>query len=347
MALAWDGAWYERIAREGYTYSTDRMSSVVFFPTYPLAGRWLASATGLTQATALLVASNLFWLGALAMMAAYVGDGRGDRTVVAFTVLAMAVWPATFFCRVAYTEPLLALLTVTALYGMRRGWHPLAIAVVIGLATATRSVGVALLLPFALHLWDRRPRHVAASAVWMVVACWGVIAFMGFQAWRFHDPFAFVRAQAAWHGRSADVTLGRRLLDIVTFEPIRTTYDRSSPLYWNARPPHQPWFSLLAANPAFFVVALGLLVYGGVRRWLNREELVLGVTLIAIPYVLQGPRMGMSSMGRFVIVSVPIYLVVGHILARLPRWVAVPMLVLSAGLMCSYACLFSAGYFLY
>ena len=37
--LQWDGWWYVAIARHGYTYRPHHMSSVAFFPVYPLVVR--------------------------------------------------------------------------------------------------------------------------------------------------------------------------------------------------------------------------------------------------------------------------------------------------------------------
>jgi len=39
--------WYSRIVKEGYSYDPTRMSSVVFFPAYPLIGRGVVRLTGL------------------------------------------------------------------------------------------------------------------------------------------------------------------------------------------------------------------------------------------------------------------------------------------------------------
>jgi hypothetical protein len=51
------------------------------------------------------------------------------------------------------------------MFGMASDWRLWIIAVVIGLATATRTVGVALLLPFADHVWKRlNGRTVFSSA---------------------------------------------------------------------------------------------------------------------------------------------------------------------------------------
>ena len=52
----------------------------------------------------------------------------------------------------AYTEALFLFLTILCLYGMERRWPLVVIALLIGLTTAARLVGVALIPPFILHV---------------------------------------------------------------------------------------------------------------------------------------------------------------------------------------------------
>src|SRR5205814_6929366 len=54
--LAWDGQWYERIARHGYAAIS--RSAVRFFPLYPLLARTLAPVFGGMADVALLVLAN-------------------------------------------------------------------------------------------------------------------------------------------------------------------------------------------------------------------------------------------------------------------------------------------------
>ena len=70
-----------------------------------------------------------------------------------FVLLALGLFPPTLFMRMAYSESLFLFLTVLAMYGMERNWRLWGIAAVVGLATATRFTGVALLLPLAMHVW--------------------------------------------------------------------------------------------------------------------------------------------------------------------------------------------------
>src|SRR5262245_51034698 len=51
----WDGNHYRDIARSGYEYDPGRRSLVHFFPLFPLAGRCIMAATGLSADLALLL----------------------------------------------------------------------------------------------------------------------------------------------------------------------------------------------------------------------------------------------------------------------------------------------------
>jgi hypothetical protein len=57
--------------------------------------------------------------------------------------------------------------------------------------------------------------------------------------------------------------------------------------------------------------------------------------------------MGLQSMGRFVGVAFPMYIVMGHLLNRLPRAMAAMILVLFAYFLATWAALFAARYPIY
>ena len=89
------------------------------------------------------------------------GAGKGDRHLagtirgmvaepvpfstrfVLYTVLALALFPTSFFMRMVYTESLFLFLVLLTFVAMQRNWPLAVIAVIAGTATATRSVGVA------------------------------------------------------------------------------------------------------------------------------------------------------------------------------------------------------------
>jgi len=347
---AWDGQWYARIATTGYTYSRTEMSAIVFFPAYPLLAKILVRLSHLSPDASLLIVSNACLLAALISFAFYVRDK--DARTGTLALLSLALFPTTFFFRMAYTESTFLFLVILALLGMKRQWPPIVIALIIGSATATRSTGVALLAPFALHLWAQRVANgskigvlpIVRGASLLVLASWGLIAFAIYQYFVFHDPLAFAKAQMVWHEREVPSLL-QRVRDLVTLEPVRSVYVVGSPCYWAKRPPlTSALLSLQFANPIYFLGTAIVIIIGGFRRWLTRGEWVLAALLLLIPYVMQSPRMCMISQARFASVVFPAYVVMGHLLARLPDLVVAFIFAFSVALMGAYAALFTSWY---
>lgn len=345
----WDGEWYQRILVEGYAYDPQHPSSVVFFPAYPLLSRLPAAWPGCRPELALLIVSHLSLAGAFILLSRYLRQRYPDAPAAmrTYALLAFGLWPTTLFYRMAYTESLFVFLALLVLYAIERRWPPLAIALVVGLATATRSVGLALLLPLALHLWGQSPRvgrFLLCHACVLPVACWGIAAYVLYQALVFRDPFAFVRGHAHWNVTNPS-SWGDKLLALASHEPIWSVFDPSSPCFWGRHEPGaNPLFSLQAANPLYFLAAVALVLVGVWTRWLSRYEMALSAGLLLIPYLLRGYEMCMEGMGRFTAVVFPVYLVLGHLLARLPAPVAAALLAVSSFLLGAYAALFAAWY---
>jgi hypothetical protein len=250
----------------------------------------------------------------------------------------------------AYTESLFLFLTLSAFLGMLRRWPLLLIAIMVGLATATRPVGLALLVPFALHLWVRSRTSlevVASSLVYLPLACWGLGAFSLYQYQRFGDFLAFSRTQEHWRMRPATPPLDK-LIDLATLEPVWSVFVASSPCSLVRYPAGYP--VLLGPelmNRCFFLLIVALVLLGIARRWINASEASLAAGLLLIPYLTRAQEMCMASSGRFAVVVFPAFLVAGHLLARLPLWSALSVFLASAALLGVYSSLFVAGWSFY
>ena len=83
---------------------------------------------------------------------------------------------------------------------------------------------------------------------------------------------------------------------------------------------------------------------GAWKRWLNSRENLLGALLILIPYITRSYEMCMLSQGRFMAVVFPIYLVMGHILGRIPGPYAAMVIGLFVFYLAVYTIHFAAGY---
>ena len=343
--LTWDGDSYRSIAKSGYRYQPHHNSNIAFFPVYPLASLDLALLTGSSIDVALVVVSNLCFAAALMILSGYCRHRwpAAPERLHWLVVLACALFPAGCFFHMAYSESCFLLLSVIAFYGFARRW-PLAVtASVVGLATAARPTGAALLAPLALYIWQGRPSirsRLLALVVWLPLGCWGLAAYMAYQEVAFGNPLAFADAQATWRIRPP-VPLSEKLLALGTLEPLRAVYMPASPAYWGRWGGSWP-LNWQFANPLFFMTVWGLVAVGWRRRWLSSAETSFSLLLMLIPYLTRGYEMGMGSMGRFVSVAFPIYIVHGHLLARAPKWAVVVAFGTAAFYLAAFSALFAA-----
>lgn len=362
----WDGRWQLEIAESGYSYGPSRRSNVAYFPAYPLLARWLARLSGISLEWALVLASNACFFGAAIVLARYFAERATHQLgsnvegsappaaaapdVVEYALLGVGMFPAGLFFRCAYGESLFLLLSAAAMYALWRKWPLVVPVAIVGLATATRPVGVALLAPLAIEIWRRSGSwraRVLRLALWLPAACWGLAAYSLFLHAAFDEPLAFVHAQEQWFVRPP-ISPAEEAVALLTLEPFRAVYDSESPAWWGRTDENpNPWFSLLFANPLFFALAIVLTLLGWRKRWLTAQELALVAGLLLVPYLTRAYDMGMGSFARFTSVAFPLYLVIGRLLAALPPAVAAVLVALAACLLGIYSVLFGSGHLVF
>src|ERR687894_1125891 len=154
----WDSVWYLRIADSGYGDSPPRAA---FFPLYPLLVRAVATPLGGSEgallAAAFLVSLAAF-VGALVLLHRLAELELGRR-LARPVLLLLALFPAAVFFGAPYAESLFLLLAVGAFYAARTGHWAWAGACA-GLASATRSAGLVLLVPLAFLWWRAQGRRL-------------------------------------------------------------------------------------------------------------------------------------------------------------------------------------------
>jgi len=187
--LAWDGQWYERIARHGYVAIP--RTAVRFFPLYPLLGRVLGWVLGGAVDVALLLLANVPALLFAALLVRLVrregaGDGAAERAA-----WFVALVPSGFVLVFAYSEAIAGCLAVATFLALRskRWWWAAAAGFLSGL---TRPSGALLAVP-ALVEAVRGARHLspgeAARRLAAVAAApAGVVAYLVWVGARFGHP---------------------------------------------------------------------------------------------------------------------------------------------------------------
>jgi len=359
----WDSAWYLVIAHFGYRPNLGHITAAraAFFPLYPLGIRALAWAgsppilAGVAISTAAL-AAGLYGIHRLATLELGGPSGAGGEAA-RLAVLATAFAPMAFFFSAVYSESLYLALSVGVFWASRQGRWAVA-GMLGGLAAATRSAGLVLVIPaLALYLYGPRadappsarrsglaglaPRYrPRADLLWLAAIPAGAGAFSLALALAHGDALAPLRAQgvwerhfagpffAVWDGLRAGFEGGRQLL---SFQRAHVYFPeaKGSPTVAAGHNLIQLGF-LLAALPA---------LAGAFRRLPFAYGLYVVVAL-ALP--LSEPVAGqpLMSLPRFLVVLFPLSIATGAWLAERPRMRA-PMLAVSAVLMVVFLAQFS------
>jgi hypothetical protein len=320
----------------------------------------------------MIVSSQVCCCAAFIVLAKYVAS-RGtvqSPALIDLTLLTVGLWPSTFYFRMAYTESLFLLCSVLSMYAMLQRWPTLWIALLVGLTTAMRPVGMALAPVFAWYLWEQAgvgrqasapsqdpsltaqpPVRLSArlgrflqSAGWGVpLAFWGLGGYMLFLWWHFHDPFAFIEAQKYWVARPTPWS--EKLLPLLTLQPLWSPFVPSSPEHWsNVRYAGNPLLNYAIVNPLVFIMTGALIALGGIKRWLAAREVLLSVLLLALAYFGIAYDNMMLGQARFASVVFPAYFVIARLLLRGSIWVRVIFFLCSAALLIMYTALFTGGY---
>ena len=321
----WDGAWYARIAAEGYAERAPE--STAFFPLYPLLVRSLAELFGgpisLGAASMWGTLLSLLCLP-LALFFVYrvVEDGWGD-TVARIATLALAFFPTTFFLNSAYTESLFLLLSAGSLWAWRVKGDLLLACVLGGLAAATRNVGVFLLAPLAYE-WFRDARNsgwrgdLLLRGACLALVPSGLVGYMGYLWARFGDPLLFYSAQEYWNRRPIDPLA--LAVDVVVeayaslgeaFGTRTATGSALGDLIGRLHAPNDAYSLLfLLVTVALFVVGLRVLPF----------SLSLYTFLLLISAVSFGkPATPLMGFSRYVLVAFPLFITLAVLLEGRPR----------------------------
>ena len=301
----WDSVWYLRIADSGYGDSTPRAA---FFPLYPLLVRGVATILGGSHG-ALLVAAYLVSLAAFlcALTLLYrLTELELGRRLARPTLLLLAVFPAAVYFGAPYSESLFLLLAVGAFYAARTGRWAWAGACA-GLASATRSAGLLLLLPLALIWWDSRPRR-ARDAAWLALAPVGIAAYAAWLGIAEGDAFRFLDVQDAWM-RELTVPLAG------AWDGFAAAVDGVRQLASGSRSP--VYFDKAAGDPyriaAINVMLFATLVFAvvacvGVLRRLPRAYGAWVAASLVLPLTFPVTPQPLMSLPRFVAVLFPVFM---------------------------------------
>jgi len=301
----WDSVWYLTIADSGYGDSTARAA---FFPLYPLLIRAVGTVFGGSHA-ALLVAAFLVSLAAFvaALVLLYrLTELELGRRLARPTLLLLAVFPAAVYFGAPYSESLFLLLAVGAFYAARTDRWAWA-GVCAGLASATRSAGLLLVLPLVLIWWGGRPRRTA-DATWLALAPLGIAAYAAWLGLAEGDALRFLDVQEAWSRHLAVPLAGAWDGLVAAFDGVRQLASGSrSPVYFE-QAAGDP-FRIAAINVMLFAtLVFAVIACVGVFRRLPRAYGAWVAASLVLPLTFPVTPQPLMSLPRFVSVLFPVFM---------------------------------------
>lgn len=329
--LRWDSGWYLKIASEEYSYNGDDLVQhpVVFYPFYPLISRNLASLLNISEAAALLIVSNIAILLAVPLFFRLVRESHGDQ-VAFYAVAALCFFPSSLFFSAGYTESL-ALLIIVGFFSLLRKKRFVFAAALAGLALATRSTGLILLLPLVIELWRkfyREPKRLVAMAVpCVILATAGMWLYMVYLWLAFKSPFAFLTGTRAWQNNP---TTASELFEVLTLQPFHHLAD----IYKFGPDPN-------TLSAWFFILFVVLIIFFRKRLAFSLWTYTLGVLLL--PYVTLSGNVGFVSFTRYSLMAFPVFIILGELFKR-RLWLRLSILGIFSAMLFMYTALYAQWY---
>jgi len=327
-AARWDSVWYLGIAGDGY----GAPGRPAFFPLYPLlmrAGGWVLGSR--------LVAGALISMVCLVIALAVLHEltrlelGAGAAR---WTMIALALSPVSFFLSAVYSESLFLALSGGALLSARRGrwWGA---GVLAGLAAATRSAGVVLLVPLVLFAWPRWRDMRPLALVPVGLGC-----FMAAMVIAGHGALSPFHVQDVWFRHWAGPFGGLRDAGVAAWDGARQLLSGQR---------EHVYFTAAGGDP-FYVARMNLMLFGffvagavavvGAARTLPLAYPAYALAALALPLSYPVGPQPLMSIQRFELVLVPLWMWWGAWLSRHPRARRVA-LAASAGLLVAFSAMFA------
>jgi len=309
----WDGWWYAGIAKHGYGFfSTTHQSPVAFFPGYPLLMRLIGTEVGgpLLAGFGLTIISGL---GAAVLFHRWCSRTFGPQTA-RLAVWLLLLYPFAFYLMGAVYSDALFLFTAVGAFLALDDDRPIIAGLLGAAATATRPVGIAVILGlWALALERKglvprlrtegrasRRRSFRRSDCGLLLAPAGLVAYCVYLWLRFDHPVAFLETGGA---RGWDQPPGfRTWLKVRWFDAM-----------W-----HGPWnnghFGHLLINALAAVAAAAL-----IPRVFRRLGLGYGVFVFVAVVLTALSTKDFVGMGRYTLAAFPCFGVAADSLHHRPR----------------------------
>lgn len=312
-----DGSWYLGIAQHGYgplpqlatQHVYTRMSSLAFFPLYPLLIR-LFTWPDISYLVAALLVTAIAGICAAGLIAAWARPIVGDRGAIAL----VGVWsllPSSAVLDMAYSEALFVAAAAGCLLALqRRRWIAAAVAAVIGGLTRPTGGALVLAVVIAAGLEIRRRRRldrgVAAAIVLAPLGLGIALLHVSLATHRWDGWFwlestvwrsGFDGGRSVLHALRLFVTGGPAFYHLPLAMSVCVCIAFIALTYWALR-----WHGHPRPPDAAYPVAAGVLAIGERRYFYVKPRLLLVAYPVLVPLA---SRLAALSTRTLIAIAVP------------------------------------------
>lgn len=324
-----DGVHYLTIARQGYV-GTGLIQA--FFPVYPLL-MWLVTLGGSSDQALIIAGRLVSVLSLLGVLWLWYKQGDlVEKKSLKWSLWILLLWPTSFFLESMYTESLFLLLVIaTFVLARKKQW--LLAAIIAGIASGTRIVGVflfpALIIELALQTnfeWQNIPKWLITN--WkklsiLSLSLLGWLLYSLYLSFEFGDPLLYFHVQQEFGGGRQESIV---LLPQVLYRSVRQLL--SIPL-------SDRWM-VTAQEFGLTALAFAVMIWG--RKKVRFSLWVFSLAALILPTVTGS----LSSMPRYILSAPAVILLIGYFLWRFPK-ARILALSISAGLLVFNLWLYGQG----
>jgi len=197
--VRYDGGWYRDIVAHGYSYAVPGyQANVAFFPGYPMVV-WVVTQVIHNIELAGIAVTFLAGLVTAVLFHRWAHD-RVDPKTARLAVIALLLYPYAWYLFGAVYADALFLACAVGAFLLVEADHPILAGIVGAMATATRPIGIALVLGLVVLTIERRGgfRHLRAlrpADLGVALSATGLVSWSLYQWNHWGDPLLFVNVE--------------------------------------------------------------------------------------------------------------------------------------------------------
>ena len=346
--VRYDGGWYRNIVAHGYSYSRPgEQANVAYFPGYPMVV-WALTHAIRNSALAGIVVTFASGLAAAVLFHRW-SRTRVDPTTARLAVIALLVYPYAWYLFGAVYADALFLAAAIGAFILVEADHPVLAGLVGAAATATRPVGMALVVGLVLITVERRGgfRHLRGlrpADAGVLLSAGGFVSWSLYEWVRWGDPLLFSTIEGA---RGWDQPAGARTWFKISF--LQRVHHlsgwMSDSIHGTTLTSNQPWAET-TYTLSMLLQALSVLIAFGLA-WVvwRRFGYGYGAYVAIIVAIAAIGTKDFFGAGRYLLAAFPIFLAVAVVLVDRRR-VRIVTLGASAALLLVMTSTYSRGYYL-